>query len=275
MAETTETVTEKTPEAPQAVQSPPARNKSGRPPGKSSGPKPDPPFFQRVASIPKEDWGTRAFMYCYCTEPICDLKQLGERKYLFRSAEPILDLDSIMKTYGSMKGYLSLNLRKSGQDGGDQIDRYDFEIYNPLYPPKIPRKAWLADARNERWAALLPKEAEAGAAGGMLDAVKLYKEIRSEVKEENAGEKPSELLETMRVAKELFAPATANGTAQPEPAKKDPLEIATQLMTIMMQMKADNPMVEILRDQINSLRAWPNSQVLLSEIAVHERPREA
>ena len=31
-------------------------------------------LFDRVRQIPKADWGTRAFIYVYCLEPICDLK---------------------------------------------------------------------------------------------------------------------------------------------------------------------------------------------------------
>lgn len=36
-------------------------------------------LFDRVRNIPKADWGTRAFIYVYCLEPICDLKMGGEK----------------------------------------------------------------------------------------------------------------------------------------------------------------------------------------------------
>jgi hypothetical protein len=201
----------------------PEKKKGGRPKGSQPNPE-NPPFFQRVASVPKEDWGTRAFMYVYCTEPICNLKVLGENKYLFRSSQPIHDVQQVMEDYGSMKGYMTLNLRKTGTDATDERDRYHFEIYNPKYPPKIPRRAWLSDPRNDRWAALLPKEEPApvpGAASTFTDAIKAYGDIRREIRDE----------------------------LEPEPADTRPVDPWTAAEKIL-QMRSDNPMVEILKQQM-------------------------
>ena len=89
----------------------------------------------------------------------------------------------------------------------------------------------------------------------MLDAMRVYKEIRADVKDElddqpdDAPDPTRATLETMKLAKELFAQPAA-----PPAATKDPLEIAVSLATTMMQMKADNPVVDILRDELKSLR---------------------
>ena len=56
---------------PEAFQPPPAPPKMEIP-----APMPKHPnFFQRFARVPKADWGTRAFIYVYRLEPICDLRR--------------------------------------------------------------------------------------------------------------------------------------------------------------------------------------------------------
>jgi len=239
-----------------ATSTPPVPKKPGRP--KNGTPSsPEPPFFARVAAVPKSDWGTRAFMYVYADEPICNPKTFGSTRYMLKSSSPILDLEALKQDYGSFKGWMTLNLRKTGKDQTDEIDRYEFEIYDPKHPPKIPRSAWQNDARNKKWLDLLPPEkpAPSEGAGTMLDAMRVYKEIRSDVRDEiKKPEEPqtraSEVLETMKAAKDLFGQPAPPASA---PAK-DPLEIAVALATTMMQMKADNPVIDMYRDELKALR---------------------
>ena len=266
-AETMANVTEITPEAgpnpadiPAAFASDPAtstpRNKGGRPPrGKAS--QPEPRFYDRVASVPKEDWGTRAFMYVYVDEPVCKAKTFGSTRYLLKSHVPILDLEGLKENYGSFKGWMSLNLRKTGKDQTDEVDRLDFEIFDPKCPPKIPLAAWANDDRNVRWRALLPPEPvpQSAATSTLIEGARFYKEIRDEVKDEMAPPdqpqtRTSEVLDTMRAAKELFGQPAAAPTA---PAQ-DPLQIAVKLAETMMQMKADNPVIDMYRDELKALR---------------------
>ncbi len=263
-----------------AIEPKPAEtNRGGRPKkkdDKKKGSAPaDPPFFAKVAAIPPEEWGVRAFIYCYCTEPICNLKILGESKYLFRSGEPIRDLDGIMKDYGSFKGYLTLNFRKAGDNGTDAIDRLDFEIYNPKYPPKIPRKAWLADPRNERWVALLPPEAPApgtpGAAPSLMEAANFYRSVRTELKEEmpQTSGTAREVIETLRAAREFVTPAAAPAAAPAAPAV-DPFTAAMGIAKELLQIRAENPMVDFLRDQMN--RQHEEMKELRKELAEARKP---
>jgi hypothetical protein len=214
-------------------------------------------FWKRVKAIPRADWGTRVFLYLYILEPLCNLKQSGGKVYLNRYAEPVQDEHQICMEYGSGRYRLMLAYNKVSPDQSNELARYEFEIYNPQHPPKVPRAAWINDARNAKWEALLPKETPATAATAastIVDAMKMVSDIRRDVRDEigEPEEQPraSEMLETMKAAKELFAtPAAPAGT----PAK-DPLEIAVALATTMMQMKADNPVIDMYRDELKALR---------------------
>lgn len=216
----------------------------GRPP--KGTPRPDnPPFFDKVAAVPRSDWGTRAYMYVYVDEPFCNPKAFGSTRYLLKSSAPILDLEGLKQDYGSFKGWMTLNCRKTGKDQTDEMDRHEFEIYNIKHPPKIPRSAWANDPRNKRWLDLLPPEKPAASEGAttMIDAMRVYKEIRADVRDEvSKPEEPqtraSEVLETMRAAKDLFAPATTAAPATPT----DPFETAAKIM----QMRANDPMTAVM-----------------------------
>jgi len=194
-------------------------------------------FYDNVRKIPAEDWGKRAFIYGYCIEPVCNLKAQGENKYLFKSGAAILDEDGIMIDYGSGKYRLNLVYRKQGGDKGDEVDSFEFEIYNPKYPPKIPRSVWMNDPRNERWAALLPKEEppkpETGL-GTLTDAFRTFTDIRKDLREE-------------------LTPPPGPPIAPPPPPT-DPVEAGLRIANLMMTLKADNPMNEFYRDEMKALR---------------------
>jgi hypothetical protein len=232
----------------------------GRPPNAPKDPDHKAPeFFARVAAVPEADWGTRACIYVYMSEPVVNPKTFGENRYLLKSSAPLLDLEWLKQEYGSFRGWMTLNLRKvvrkDGEPPTDEIDRLNFEIYDPKFPPKIPRAAWVNDTKNRRWEALLPPEptSSSAAAASLLDSIKVYKEIRNEVKQEtpeppDVSDQTKSTLETMKLAKELF------GTPASTIAPKDPLELAVSIATTMTQMRAENPMVEILRDELKAMR---------------------
>lgn len=193
-------------------------------------------FFERVGAIPQADWGTRAFIYVYCLEPICNLKMGGENKYLVKLQAPIADEDPLMIDYGSGKYRLQLVHRKPAADKSDAIDTKEIEIYNPKYPPKIPRSVWMNDPRNERWAALLPPEVPVQPPtplGSVTDAFKAFTDMRKDLREELTP-----------------APSTPAAGPSPESALKGTLD----LVNTVMAMKADNPMNEVFRDELKSLR---------------------
>jgi hypothetical protein len=184
-------------------------------------------LFDRVRNIPKADWGTRAFIYVYCLEPICDLKMGGEKKYLVKSKEPIMDEDSIMMDYGSGKYRLQLVYRKPAADKADQIDTCEIEIYNPKYPPKIPQSVWMNDPRNARWLALIPKEEPmkpANALGSVTEAFDTFQNIRN------------------KMAEEMKPPA------ENQPRSRDPFEIAKDI--VAMKTGEDSSTVKLFEKQM-------------------------
>ncbi len=194
-------------------------------------------FWERVAAVPKAEWGTRVFIYVYCLEPICNLKMGGESKYLVRLSEPIADEQALMVDYGSGKYRLQMVNRKPGVDKSDAIDGTEIEIYNPKYPPKIPQKVWMNDPRNERWAALLPKEEPPQPPtplGAVSDAFKTFTEIQKDIREQ-------------------MTPAPGPPTL-PGPPPTDPVEAGLRIANLMMTLKADNPMNEFYRDEMKALR---------------------
>lgn len=182
-------------------------------------------LFDRVRQIPKADWGIRAFIYVYCLEPICDLKMGGEKKYLVKSKEPILDEDSIMMDYGSGKYRLQLVYRKPAADKADQIDVCEIEIYNPKYPPKIPQSVWMNDPRNARWLALIPPKEEPKPdtpMGSITETFKVFSDMRKDVRDE-------------------LKPVTTTST-------QDPLDMAQKILNI--QQGSNNPMVQLFQTQM-------------------------
>jgi hypothetical protein len=232
-----------------AVETPPEKRntlkKRGRP-AASENRNVLPEFFKLVAAVPKEDWGTRAFMYVYVTEPVCDLKSVNNKAYLVRSMGPILDLQGLMEDYGSFKGFMTLNRRKSAADGNDLIDKLDFEIYNPKYPPKIPREAWANDPRNKRWEALLPAEVpQPQATGSAAEMLQLFLNMQDQLSEQSQkreqGNSASEILDTATKLIELTKPK-ADAT--------DPWAAAEKILS----MRSENPMVTILMQQLTEMR---------------------
>jgi hypothetical protein len=211
-------------------------------------------FFQRVAAIKQEEWDSqRIYLYLYVLEPLVNLKQSGGKSYLNRYSQPVRDEHQIAVEHGSGRYRMMLAYNKVSPDESTEIARHEFEIYNIQYPPRVPKAAWINDPRNAKWEALLPKEAPPGAAAStIVDAMKMVSDIRRDVREEigDPEEQPraSEMLETMKAAKELFGPAATATQA------KDPLEIAVALATTMMQMKADNPVIDMYRDELKALR---------------------
>ena len=190
--------------------------------------------WDRVRAIPKADWGTRAFIYIYCLEPICDLKGGGEKKYLVKLKQPIFDEDAIMIDYGSGKYRLTLTYRKPAADKQDEIDSWEIEIYNPKYPPKIPETVWMNDPRNARWKALLPSNEPAPPPtplGSMAETFKVFSDMRKDVREE------------------LKPP---DGAAEPS-KPQDALDTAIKIL--QLQNGNSNPMVALFQTQMQMFQA--------------------
>jgi hypothetical protein len=260
----------------QAETSPPPHDSPPSPPSQAAPPTPAPArpqgrprtpgrpeFFDRVASIPTEDWGTRIFLYLYCFEPICDPKIAGEKKYVNRFNRPVQDEQEIMVDYGSGKYRLTLATKKPQGENGPPIETFDFEIYNIKYPPRIPKEVWTNDPRNRRWAALLPtKEEEAAKAAAAapainpLDAFGTFMDIQDRIEE--------------RIKPTAAAPAAPTATPP------NPFDVAQQIM----QMRANDPMIAALMQRLDRADAAQEAARqrefdLQKELRQHAQPAAA
>lgn len=196
-------------------------------------------FFQKVAAIAKEDWGTRAYIYVYCYEPICNLKAGGENKYLVRLSQPVLDEQFLMVDYGSGIYNLKLVKRKPENSDNEMLDQLTVEIYNPKYPPKIPPTVWMNDPRNERWRALLPKEeppAPPTPLGTITQAFETFTNMQDKMQ-----------------ARLNPAPAASPAIPVTQNPASDPIDTGLRIAQMFMQMKTDNPMVDVLKEQMKAM----------------------
>ena len=209
-------------------------------------------FWQRVAAIAKADWGTRAFIYVYCLEPICDLKRGGETKYLVKLQEPLEDENPLMIDYGSGKYRLTLVNRKPGIDKADTVDNLEIEIYNPKYPPKIPRDVWMNDQRNNRWLALMPKDVPPvppTPLGTVTDAFDTFTKIQDSIQARTAPptNTPSSLGQTVEIL-------TAVKSLMPQaPASTDNTMLNTIVTLLTAQIQSSQNEAQELRKQVFEL----------------------
>jgi hypothetical protein len=231
----------------------PPRNVGGRP--RKDAVQPETNFFSRVAAVPAADWGTRVYLYLYQLEPVCDLKQSGGKSYLMRYQEPVKDEHQIMLEQGSGKYRLMLALNKITPNQSNELAQYNFEIYNPQYPPRVPKEVWVNDPRNRRWEALLPKAAAEKPGSSLetfVDVLRATNDIRREIKEEMTPE-PG---------------ATPASTA---PAAVDPWSAAEKILN----MRSENPMVAILQQQMkDAATAAENERARAFTAAEAARDRE-
>jgi hypothetical protein len=222
-------------------------------------------FWQRVDSVPSADWGSRAFIYVYCLEPICDLRQGGEKKYLVRLQNPVRDENFLMADYGSGKYRLTLVHRKPAADKQDTVDTIDVEIYNPKYPPKIPRTVWMNDRRNDRWAALLPKEEPPQPPtplGAVSDAFKTFTDIQKEIRESlpKPAEQPAALPPADRVA-EFRGMLAAAKEMMPAPAPATDNKVLDTVVQLMMkQLDASQQETKELRQELRDMMKEQNNK---------------
>jgi hypothetical protein len=249
---------EAAPQEPQAPILPPPRPsfKKHDPPGKHMT------FFDRVAAIQLADWGTRAKVKVYRLDPIIDRTRGSEYKFVQIYHQPI-DEDKLKVDHGSGRYRLYLNIKSAGDKNEKEADTVEIDILDPKFPPNIPAGEWVDDPRNKKWAWARP----AGAAGGpplpevptpaataavaanqFLEGVKVAGEIRKQVKEETP---PAPL-------------ATATG---------DPIESGLKIAQLFMTMKADNPMVEIMKEQLKAQNE-ANERARDREAALQKELRE-
>lgn len=224
----------------------PFKRKPGRPEKKS--------FWDHVNEIPLSEWQAKRFyLYAYLSEPFCNIKTEGEPGYLRKFYEPV-DPEFFLKEWGSGKYFLRLKEKRPGEKSDRDVDTLTFEIYNPTYPPKLPRKLWENDPRNERWLSMLPKEQKEASKqetmeilNAMFDMQDRIEDRMERAKGAEESQSPNAILDTAARLIELTKPKE-NGT--PAAAAIDPWAAAERILN----MRSDNPMVTILQGELTALR---------------------
>jgi hypothetical protein len=198
-------------------------------------------FFEIVANTPAEDWGTRVSLWLYRLEPYTDRRRSGDHIYLMQYTSPV-DEQRVMADFGSGRYRLMLTFRKPNGEGNDQRDRYEFEINNPAYPPKIPAGEWVDDVRNNKWAWAKP----------MLQTVN-----GNGTTPQPAAAQPDMLttLDTLdRIqdrATERMKAAIPSSDAKPA---ADPIDQAVKIMTLM-KGGGETVLLQMMADQLKASQA--------------------
>ena len=178
-------------------------------------------FFQRLAKIPKEDWGTRAKLRIYRIEPIIDRLRGSQTKYITIYEEPINE-EKIKVDHGSGRYRIYLNFKQPSQEDQAKSIPWRLDILDLNFPPKVPAGDWVDDARNKKWAWAAPKGVTItdtnNQSGGVREFVETIQAVRSldPPKTEAPPQKSaaSDVLDTIRAVKELTpAPPVATDNA--------------------------------------------------------------
>lgn len=220
-------------------------------------------FFQQVARIAKEDWGTRASIKLYRLEPVINRLVTSDNKYIGVYAEPV-DEERIKVDYGSGKYRLYLNYKLPATAEGKELDSVEFDILDEKYPPKIPAGEWVDDPKNKKWAwaraavmAQFPATAPPPtAAHDLVDTMRAVNEIQtSAVERERASQ--VDPFAMIKAVKDLMpapvAPASENGmftaivTMMTENAKSQAAILTAQIAAA----QADN---KELRQELRDMR---------------------
>lgn len=237
-------------------------------------------FWQAVAAVPQADWeAKRTYIYLYILEPFANIKTEGEAGYVQKYFEPI-DPDYVMQRWGSGKYFVRLKTKRNPGDRADQdIDRYTFDIINPDYPPRLPRKMWENDPRNEKWLAMLKEVPPPPAPGDAATMLNTFLDIQDRIEQRMDRDQP-EPAEHPATQLDALVSAAAKIAELAKPAQNgaavDPWAAAERIMN----MRAENPMVTILMAQLEQMNkaneaAREREFQLQKELRQMTRPAEA
>jgi hypothetical protein len=185
-------------------------------------------FFERIQSVAAEDYlGGRAKIRVYRLAPLINRNSGSDTKFITMYAEPVTE-DKIKVDHGSGRYRLYLNWQGPGGAKSKEIDQVEIDILDPMFPPKIPSGEWMDDPRNKQWAWAKPYTAPgsqtAPTSSSPLESLNTFMDIQDRIEER-------------------LKPATP-GTAA-APAAVDPWTAAEKILS----MRAENPMLEILKTQ--------------------------
>ena len=229
---------------------PPAPNKhKGRPPASHDSIPRALSFFDRMAGIPTADWGTRARVKIYRVEPHIDRVSLGKKRYIKDCLEPI-DEDTIKRAaWGGSGTYrLYLTFKQPTEREGKEIDSIELDILDTQYPPRLEPGEWLDIPENAKWkwAKSLLEPAPVAAPTPISNIVELL----------NAS---NEIRRTAIEEMRQTAPPTVAAPTE------NPMVTAMALAKELLTIRADNPMVTLMSEQLTAMRAELAAQRVRSD----------
>lgn len=243
VADPSEVVTEPAAAPPKTPFDPPINPRAPKAPvkAKTNVPPRSMTFFQRLQSIPFEDWGARAKVKVYRLAPLIDRLRGSENKFI-RIYEEALTEDRLKQDSGSGRYRLYLNYKGAGEQGEKELDVIEIDILDPKFPPNIPPGEWMDDPRNSAWAWAKPAPnagpnyqiqqpvPAAAPVDAVLQGMRVATEMRKELREE-------------------MAPPAAIPPATP-PTAVDPWSAAEKILN----MRSDNPMVTFVTAQLTAMQ---------------------
>ena len=227
---------EKTAESPPEDQA--KAKKRGRPPaGTDRIPRVE-SFYRHVRQIETDDWGKRAWITIYRLRPLIDRMRSGQPKKLGRFGQPIDD-EWLKTNHGSGTYRLYLGYKAPAADE-KEVDTIEVDIFDPAFPPNIPGEQFLNIPENADWEWCRP----------------LLKKTGGEAAAATAPQTPmSSIVEVMQATNEIRKTAIEEmRQATPAQPATDPLVTALTIAKDFMSMRADNPMVEVMKDELTAMR---------------------
>lgn len=195
-------------------------------------------FFERVDAIDPKDWGMRAKIKVYRLAPIINRLVGSETKFITIYTEPITE-QKLKIDHGSGRYRLYLNYKAPAGQKEKELDVVELDILDKNFPPNINPGEWLDDPRNKVWAWAKPKTVDPPAAGAAAPA---------------PASDPFAVLDTVMDLQDRIEqrikPAEPFAPANPATAV-DPWTAAEKILN----MRADNPMMAILQQQMKDAAA--------------------
>jgi hypothetical protein len=225
-------------------------------------------FFDRMGSIDKADWGTRAKVKIYRLEPLIDQIRISGQKYIAIYEEALTE-ERIKQDCGSGRYRLYLTFKGPTNEIDKEIDSVELELLDPHYPPKIPAGAWLDDPRNKKWewarAMLESKTPQPNGAslGGLADTLRAVKEILPVQKG------AEEVLNTIRAVKEMTptpAPATQDATLTAIVELVKAQNLTAQNALAAAQERADKLLFKLLENDNKKTTGFDTFKSVLNEV---------
>ena len=202
-------------------------------------------FWRKIESIASEDWGTRANIAVYRDRPVLDKARPGNPKKIGKFGFKITE-EWLKENHGSgsYRCYLTF---KEPQADEREIDTIAVHIFDPKYPPNVPYEMFVVCPENTDWEWCRP----------------LLKKAHFGPEQAAPGNATHDVLETFRTFNEIqdtLAARVQQPAAAPQPpaapiqSAADSLTQGLAMVQQIMSMKADNPMVDMMKDEMKGMR---------------------